>query len=55
MCLLLLAAADESVEYVEPNFIYTKMQSNDPSIGSLWGMLATAGQAGANAVGKPVT
>uniref|UniRef100_A0A383VUP8 Uncharacterized protein n=1 Tax=Tetradesmus obliquus TaxID=3088 RepID=A0A383VUP8_TETOB len=40
---------DPDVEYVEPNYIYTTSQTNDPRLGELWGMLAAG--AGANATG----
>lgn len=42
-------SADEDVEYAEPNFLYTKSQTNDPGMAQLWGMQAAGG--GANAVG----
>jgi hypothetical protein len=42
-------AADAAVEYVEPNYIYTALQTDDTYINQLWGMLAAGG--GANAAG----
>jgi hypothetical protein len=47
-------SADPAVEYVEPNYIYTKSQAapNNPRLNKLWGMLSAG--AGANATGGTV-
>lgn len=45
-----LIAADSSVQFVEPNFVYTtQLAPNEPNYGSMWGMQAWPG--GSNAIG----